>query len=385
MSMAFEPWDVVVVGGGPAGSATAARLAASGHRVLLLDRDGFPRRKPCGECVNPGAVRELAALGVLERVEAEPHRRIAGWRIHADDGTAFDGGFPSGVYGIAIGRELLDRALLEHASACGATVRTGVRAGDLLRESGRVVGIRLAERSGGEEIRARLVVGADGLRSIVVRRLGLLRRPPRLRKVALTVHVTGAEPLPERGELYVHREGCVGVVEVTPGIHNVVVTVGISESSRVSAGREPYIDGWMARIPALRGARRISDILSSGPFDWPTRAAIADGALLVGDAAGYYDPFTGQGIFRALRGARLAAAAADDALRRGDTSAAALRTYEGARRAAFAPGERVQRIIEAATSRPRAFGAASLALRACPRAADALIDFVGDLRPSTRP
>ena len=376
--MSAAAWDAVVVGGGPAGSATAARLAGAGHRVLLLDRERFPRAKPCGECLNPAAVETLRSLGALERVLAAPHAPIAGWCIRPHPGEPFTGSFRRGEEGVAISRAVLDHLLLAVAAERGAELRTGARVVDLLRDRGRVAGVRLR---GGEELRARLVIGADGLRSVVVRRLGLIRRAPRLRKVALTAHLSGVAPLAARGELHLFPWGCIGLAEVGEGRTNVSV-VAAGEAGRAVAGaREGYFDSVVARTPALRGARRVTPVLATGPVDWPTRRAVADGALLVGDAAGYYDPFTGQGIYRALRGAELAAEAADRALRSGDLSAGALAGYEHERRRAFAPTERLQHVIEAFTSRPRLMQVVARGFAARPALADALVAVTGDVRP----
>ncbi|HEX8394595.1 MAG TPA: NAD(P)/FAD-dependent oxidoreductase [Longimicrobium sp.] len=373
----MSAWDAVVVGGGPAGSATAARLASAGFAVLLLDRAAFPRRKPCGECVNPAGVAALHRLGALDRVLAADPARLDGWRIAAADGRAFLGRFPADVHGLGIGREVLDTLLIEHARDAGVEVRTGLKVADLRREGGRVAGVVIED---GTEIASRMVVGADGLRSVVVRRLQLLRRPPRLRKLALTAHVRLPEPMAGRGELRTLGAGCVGLAEVDGGRANVTVVVTGDEMHAVGGDRDAYFDGALLRC-GLAGAERVDDVLATGPFDWPVRRAIADGALLVGDAAGYYDPFTGQGIFRALRGAELAAEAVEAALHAGDVSAAALAGYERARRRAFGPGERLQHLVEAFVSRPRLLGWAAGRFARRPVLGDAIIRATGDVRP----
>ena len=122
-------------------------------------------------------------------------------------------------------------------------------------------------------------------------------------------------------------------------------------------------------------------MLATGPFDCPVRRAVADGALLVGDAAGYYDPFTGQGIYRALRGAEMAAETLRAALRAGDTSAAALTPYERARRRACGPGERLQHVVEAFVSRPWLYRAVAGRFARRPALADAMVHVTGDVRP----
>lgn len=374
--------DAIMVGGGPAGSATAARLAAAGHSVLLLDRAEFPRRKACGECVNPAGVAALHALGAWDAVEAATHARLDGWRIRPGEEEGFRGRFPGDVHGIGIAREVLDPILLEHARGQGAEVRTGVRVTGVVREGGGVVGVRAIGDDGVErEIRARLVVGADGLRSVVVRRLELLRRAPRLRKVALTAHVGGVDAVGcGWGELRALGRGCVGMAEVGGGRCNVTVVVAGGEAREVAGDPAGFFDDALRRF-GFADARRVDEVLSTGPFDFPVRSAVVDGALLVGDAAGYYDPFTGQGIFRALRGAELAARTADAALRAGDVSAAALAPYERARRRAFGPGERVQQLVEAFVSRPALLRLMSRGFSRRPALGDAIIRVTGDVRP----
>jgi menaquinone-9 beta-reductase len=377
----LSSWDAVVVGGGPAGSSMAARLASAGHRTLLLDREGFPRAKACGECLNPGAVDSLERLGVLDQVLAAPHVLIPGWSVHAPGGESFQGRFPDRRQGIAISRLLLDSILLENARRCGAEVRTGVRVTGLIQDRGAIVGVRAGHSRAGESITARLVVGADGLRSVVARRLELIRRRPVLRKLALTAHVRGLHPPDRLGHLHLFTWGCIGVAEVGGGVSNVTVVVGDRSARHIAGRRDRFFDDVLRSTAFLQDAERDGRILATGPFDWPIRRAVADGAILVGDAAGYFDPFTGQGIFRALHGAELASRAAHVALAAGDPSAAALSTYERARRRAFSAKVALQHAIEAVVSRPRLIGAVSGCLSRAPVIADALVRVTGDLDP----
>jgi menaquinone-9 beta-reductase len=214
----------------------------------------------------------------------------------------------------------------------------------------------------------------------VLRRLGLLARAPRLRKLALTAHVRGLPDMGGCGMVRARGRGCVGIAEVGGGLANVTVVVPAEQAHEVGGHADAYFDAAL-RESGFHDAHRVDDVLATGPFDCPVRSAVADGALLVGDAAGYYDPFTGQGIYRALLGAELATETIGAALRAGDTSATALMPYERARRRAFGPGERLQHMVEAFVSRPRLLRMVASRLNRRPQLADAIIHATGDVRP----
>ncbi len=350
--------------------------------MLLLDREPFPRNKPCGEFINPAGVQALARLGVLGKVTAHHAATIRGWELHPHKAPSFRASFSNGITGLGLPRTTLDSLLLNHARQCGAEIRTGIQVLDVVRTGSAVAGVRVRDPEGREhEISARLVIGADGLRSVIVRRLGLLRRTPRVRKIALTSHLRTSRDLGGYGRFFMHGNMYIGVAEVGAGLLGVAVVASGEEMQHVAGRPDEYFDRALAREPLFTDAERVEAVMATGPFDWPTRCAVTDGALLVGDAAGYYDPFTGQGIYRALRGAELAVEAIDRALRGGDVSAAALLPYDRAQRRAFTPGVRVQYLIEAFLSRPWAMGMASRLLAARPALADALLAVTGDVSP----
>lgn len=366
--------DVVIVGAGPAGSATALLLARAGRSVTLIDQHAFPRGKACGDCISPGANPILARLGVLDTVLSAAPARLRGWRLAAAD-RAFGAGFDESTYSIAMPRRQFDVILLDAARAAGANVITGARVDDVVRDhTGQVTGVTAVLHGRRKTLAAGLTVGADGLRSRVARRLDAHARLPRLRKLSLTAHLEAN--VDDRGEMFVRAGMCLGVARVTADGSLCNVTVVVSAGHRPPArARHELLQVLLREFGRSDLARQVSsktEIFASGPFDWPTRRVLFAGAALVGDAAGYFDPFTGQGVFQALDGAELLAACImnDD-----------LAAYEPALRTRTRAVRRVQRAVEFVCARPRVARAAFGGLARTPRVAQRLIEVTGDLRP----
>lgn len=349
-------WDAVIVGAGPAGSATALLLARAGRSVLLLDRARFPREKPCSEFLNPAALPILDRLGVRADVERATHAKVYGMKVVAPDGRAALGRYGTSgapLHGIALSRFLFDEILRAGAERAGAVVRESTTVEALLYEDGAVGGVVTRGENGREVIPARVVVGADGIRSVVARRLGA-QRAGRPRRVAFTAQLAGVSGLDDHGELHVGGGdmGYVGGGPIGGGVASLALVLPVAAvRPRDRDYRRDYLDA-LDRFPGLRGrlsgARLVRDVLVTGPFARWSRPPVADGALLVGDAADFFDPCTAQGICSALRGAELAAdallAALADAGQR-PLAARALAPYRRARRAVFGSKWALERMI----------------------------------------
>ncbi len=369
--------EVIVAGGGPAGSATAARLAAEGIDVLLLDRATFPRDKTCAEFLSPGAVAALGRLGVLEDVASHGAWQL-GMEIVGQRG-AFTLRYRDGRRGLGVSRRVLDARLLERARSAGARVREGTNVAAALVERGVVSGVRL--RDGGI-LRSRFVVAADGVRSPVARSLGLEREPRWPRRLGLVTRVRGATSR-DLGLMAVGANGYCGVASVGGGETSVGLAVS-PRGRRPGESAERLFGRMLASLPAAREALedsgRIEAIRGVAPLARRVRRVGGPGYLLVGDAAGFTDPFTGEGVLRALRGAELAAPAVRRALGRADREPAG---YAQARREAFAAKQLACLGLQAALAAPWLFGHCLRRAEARERAGAALAGVFGDYLPAT--
>jgi flavin-dependent dehydrogenase len=311
-------WDLLVLGGGPAGAATAALAASAGARVLVVERERFPRDKVCGEFLSAEAGPALRALRVRGALAAAGARTIGSCRVSEPRGRTLEAALPAP--GLGISRFRLDALLLDQARRCGAVVWEGVEAVAPLWRGDRVAGAEVG-RERPEEVRAAVVIAADGRRSMLVRALHAgLGDPPRSTRRAwfgFKTHLQGVGRLFSRVDLHAFPGGYAGLAQVEEARVNVclLATVG---ALRECGGRperlfRERVLGNPAAREALEGTGASGGWLSIGPLRFAVRRPAAAGALFAGDAAGTIDPFAGEGMTHALLAAQLAAPIAVEA------------------------------------------------------------------------
>ena len=287
-------FDVVIVGAGPAGSTCAAFCAQAGLRTLLLEREKFPREKVCGDCLNPSCWPVLRRLDIFERVRALPHGNLDAVEFIAIGGRKVHVDLPQGDESeIAIKRSFFDYLLMLRAKGLGVDVREATTISAIEKTASNNWKIDI----GAEMIEARILIGADGRNSTIARLCNLLPRPTRER-IALQSHIPLPKDFGNRVVLQFLPEGYSGQAPVNERELNLCL-VGVPAS--ISSLRL-----WAEKNFGIAPEHQWRTIT---PL---TRAAISpthENLLLIGDAARVVEPFTGEGIYYALRGGELAAGA----------------------------------------------------------------------------
>lgn len=368
--------DVIIAGAGPAGAIAATVLARAGARVLLLERSRFPRPKLCGDSINPAAASILHRLG-LSPVLADG-LPVDGMLVSGEGAVRVVGTYPNAVHGVSLTRAVLDARLAAAAVQAGARLEEGVVVRGPLLNDGRVSGV---EVSGGRglprQVCAPVVIAADGHFSRVARPLQLSCAAVRPRRWAIGAYFEGVRGLGERGEMHVRDDHYIGVAPVPGGLANACL---VSAERSLLRSRHVLV-AHLGADPVLRdrfaGSRMVGQPAILGPLAVEARAAGYPGLLLAGDAAGFIDPMTGDGLRFAFRGGELAAREALRALEHG-WNEAHLRLGRS-RRAEFGRKWRFNRALRALAARPLAVRAASVAARVAPAAVRRVISYAGDV------
>jgi flavin-dependent dehydrogenase len=375
-------FDVVIAGAGPAGTIAAIVLARAGVRVCLVERERFPRPKLCGDTLNPAALAILSRLhlsGVADGALALDGMRVTG------EGVAIDARYPRPLVGAAIARERFDAALLDAALAAGVDVRDGLSVRRCLPaggDDGSAGGVVCTARNGARiDIPARVTVAADGRRSTLAFSRGLARHPRTPRRWAIGAHAAGVGRLSSYGEMHIRRDHYIGVAPLPGALANVCMVRSFAAAGTLGDPAAMLMAAVRAD-PDLRerfaGAELVSKPIVLGPLavDVAGGAAVPEGLLLAGDAAGFIDPMTGDGLRFALRGGELAALAAMRALGHGWRGVHAWHDRQRTRE--FGPKWRFNRMLRGLVGSPLGVRGAALGGWIAPAVVRALIRRAGD-------
>ena len=374
-------YDVIVCGAGPAGAVAATVLARGGARVLLLDRARFPRPKLCGDTINPGALAILRRLRLAAAFEPSA-LPVDGMIVTGERGVRVRCAYGGGARGLAISRLALDAALVDGAVAAGARFADGVLVRGPLVDARagvrQVRGVVIAGRDGRDlRVPAPVVIAADGRRSRLALPLGLARHPARPRRWAIGAYFAGVAGVTSFGEMHVRRGRYVGVAGVPSGLTNVCLVVPREGSASPARALADAIAGDAALRDRFAGATMTGVPSVIGPLAVDASAPGVDGLLLAGDAAGFIDPMTGDGLRFAIRGGELAAEAALASFS-GHAVPAHVRLAR-ARRREFASKWRFDRSLRRLVDRAATVELAGLAAAAAPWVLRRAIAFAGDV------
>ena len=402
--------DVLIAGAGPAGAIAARQLALAGARVLMVDRETCPRDKLCGDTLNPGALALLESLA-LRGGPLAAAQSLNGWRV-TGPGASVDAPYDTGRAGAALTRRDLDAWLVEQAVAAGARFEPAMTVQSALTEgAGRdavVRGLVLRSATGTvTRMPALVTIGADGRRSAVARSVGLGSHPRRPRRWAYgTYFVSVRAGADGCGQVRAGAEGCgqvrasaggggqvragaMGEMHIRPGWYCGIAPLAdgrvnvcvVTERREGADAPLALIRRYLASDRALRerfaNAECAGPVMVLGPLAVDVATAGTSGLLLAGDAAGFVDPVTGDGVNLAMQGALLAADEAQRVLQTGDWTGVIERLNKR-RSEILGPKLRFNRVIRVLTSSPIGVRAAGLGALAAPGLLRRIIIRAGD-------
>ena len=327
---------------------TATILAQKGRDVLLLDKDNFPRDKTCGDAVPSGAIEKMWQYGMKDKIDTAVDKgefyplsgmmlvSPRGHELHANFNENSNGG-QKGADSYVAPRMYFDHVIQRQAVESGAEF-CQAQVKEPIIEDGKVVGVRARINGSTEEIRASIVIGADGVTSAITRNLRPKEKQhvDQHRAVAIRAYLDGIEEIPGEVEFYLYDEILPGYSWIFP-LGNDKANIGLGMRLDIFRKHKLNLEKMMhdfLAMPAIKS--RLKDgwqlrDLATWQLNFGSQKNLQttyDGALLVGDAAGYINPLTGGGIHNAIISAELAADVVENALQKGDTSRDMLKIYE---------------------------------------------------------
>ncbi len=332
-------FDIIIVGGGPAGATCALYAHRAGLKVLLIDKKKFPRDKICGDAIPGKCLTILEELGLVKQFKEKPKSSMYGVTLSSPNGNIAKikcSNSNNGMIGHVCRRTEFDDVIFQAAKE-KVTTKENFYVTDVLQENGQVSGIVGAanQQSNYKTYSARVVIGADGFKSIISRKTDLWEHDPDHWVVATRSYYQGIKGIDSSFEVHLLKDYVPGYFWIFPladGIANVGLGMLHSElKARKINLKEAHIQITKSSILKERfsDARLIGDISGSNlPLGSKVRKAFGDGFILLGDAAGLIDPFTGEGIGNAMHSGKIAAEVLADVCKGEDYSASQLQAYQ---------------------------------------------------------
>jgi flavin-dependent dehydrogenase len=374
--------DVAIAGAGPAGALAATILATAGLRVSIFDRARFPRHKLCGDTLNPGALAVVRRHADVTALIASSDQ-IDGMLLTGPGGVRVRGEYGGGVAGRSITRQVLDQWLIDRAVDAGATLHEETVIRDVAIGDGRVAGVITGGRDGRSLTHpARMVIAADGRHSGIAIGRGLSRQPQRPRRWAIGAYFSDVTDMTRLGEMHVRRGHYIGIAPVPGGLTNACLVVPHESGDLPLCRPAEVLDRYLKADPELSArfanARALAKPTMLGPMAVDASAAGEPGLLLAGDAAGFIDPMTGDGLRFALMGAELAAAIVKEVIDGTLPIDRAHLELAKRRRAAFQAKWRFNRALRSLVSSPSSVAFAAATARTLPSLFQKMIRYAGD-------
>jgi menaquinone-9 beta-reductase len=387
----MKPYDAIIIGAGPAGCASALFLHRAGYEVLVLDRASFPRDKVCGEFVSPAADSILDDLGVLNSIEEKKPERVRGVFISSYEGPELGIDYPPIKKGqgsptsLSVPRFLLDNLLINRLKNVGIKVLEKHSVEDFIFDSGNVSGVTVRDPENKKfNILAKIVVDAGGRNAISLRRLNLKNNIKGEGKIAIAAHWKNVRLPQAYCYMHVGDPGYTGMAQVGLDVVNAVMITGASQIKGQNI-TEFYKNGIYKnkkRKELLEGAELVEEPRTVESLAFSVKAPECGGLVLVGDAAGFIDPFTGEGIYLSLRSAQLAAQILDSAFQKKDFSKNKLAGYEQARSNEFSAKFTLSRILQKVIYNRGLCDLVVKNLSKNPSLADEIVGVIGDYLPA---
>ena len=385
--------DVIIIGGGPAGCSAALGLNQLGYHVILCDQAKFPRDKICGEFISPAADPILNRLSVLDDIEALTPKRLKGVAISSYEGEELVIDYPcqpgeiERPTSLSVPRYELDSLFIEQVRRVGVEIREQNKITDFLFKEGCVSGVKGWDKNKSSfTLKAPLVIDAGGRNSLSLKKFNLKRESSRNTKMAMAAHWQGAQIPDDYCYMHVSRPGYTGISSVNQDKVNVVLVVDQNsmrgEKPDSFYGRTVMKNRFRRKI--LQNAECLESVRAVESLGFSVKPIPCGGLLAVGDAMGFIDPFTGEGIYLSLRSSEIAVQIADLALKNADVSLEFLKVYEKKRKQEFEKKFLLSRILQKIIYNQFFCDQVVRVLKEKRELAEILVGVIGDLVPAER-